>query len=306
MAEQRPSFRSQMPSPLPPPRFEWPPRNARNDSSKKTLWIILGVAGGGVALLALAITVILVIAIPAASRRSANNRALNEINQQAEQMRQAALRDLESDGTFMDGSGQLDGFLKSVEETSQKLSGPERAGANAAMAVLRSMQDAVRQYETAFNEFMSSSGIAPNGLSSVEAIDKRIAIAQNLKQANGRLTDIIRGMPERFRSELLRSGAAVRDLDAAVAGFKDGARLDLLLRIRDEDVIVCDSAIALLGLLKTEWGGWDVSDDGLSIEFYNESVVPRYNQLIADLDAAAERQMSLQRQMLTQPAPRGH
>ena len=284
---------------LPPaPRVDWPPRaHARKQSSKTGLIIAIG--GGGLVLAAGLVTVLAIVIGGAVSRHAEQRAALRDLEGQSEQMRASALQQLDSENGLQIDSAGYERYMQNAEKTADKLGGPEGAALRSGLNVVRDFQQEAVAYQALIQRIMTEGSVDPSGITSQSIIDQRLKLVRQADAANQKLTQSIRTLAQRYRTELLKSNVDAKSADASVRGFEAGAKINLLLEIREEDRKVYACMTKIFELLKREWSRWNYDRASQMVRFNNDKALQDYNQLISELQQAAEHQTSLQRQYLT-------
>lgn len=284
--------------PLQAPVVQWPPPRVRK-KLHINYWLILGIGAG---VLALAVVGVLMVVIIGAVGKSyaahQNNRAaMDRMNQQADALASKALDQSQGD-EFQPISGDYAAFADEMDKNAAQMTGKDAIIARASARTLRGMLEHLASYEKALQSLIAAGSIDPQTIKSAPAIDKRLQMVHDFRIASDKIAEAARALPDRFESELTKSNLSAETIRVAIAGFRTTANIDLGLQIRAEDTVICEDMKAILTILKKGWGRWDWDQQQQAIIFENESSLTKYNHHVGDLQAAAERQAALQRQLL--------
>jgi hypothetical protein len=180
------------------------------------------------------------------------------------------------------------------------LSGTEGKVGRASVALLRSLQPEIASYTAAMARLTDAGGLDPSTWRSKADIDAFMSATRQARQASVRVDQVYRDLPQRFASELRAQGVSDQDIRKAQAGFIAAATLDLTLQALAEDLIVCDRMTDAATLLKREWGRWRVNRDTGEVTFDSTATMKKYNAIVDEVLAAADRQMAVQQRSFTQ------
>jgi hypothetical protein len=123
------------------------------------------------------------------------------------------------------------------------------------------------------------------------------------KAANAELRKVMAGREAAFKAELERAGASGAAEEQALTGFRKGQgnKLELVLKIRDDEDQMETKALELLDLLDAQWGHWHaVAGEGIGFDDPVERA--NYNEHIKAVQAIAAEQAEYQKQVATEMA----
>lgn len=231
-----------------------------------------------------------------AKEREAGRALLQDMEASHERLRQS---------TQQNGGIELtDETIETVEQMADQLQ--SRAGdlgkTDAAMAramsdLFRSLSGPLSEYKQAMDAFEASGGVDAAGIASPDQLDSRLAIIDRFEIANEKLDAIYKLAPERLRDSLTNGGLSARAVDQAVSGFESTAGLDLVTAVRETDRQIIASARGILGVLKSEWGRWELTEQG-DLIFESDAALTTYNAHHVKLVEAVAEQERLQQQVI--------
>ncbi|MCI0365050.1 MAG: hypothetical protein L0219_14325 [Phycisphaerales bacterium] len=261
------------------------------------VWIGSGVVG------ATAVIVGAVFAITALSSTVSEgvkqHAAMSEIREHAQEVRQQARVQLDSNG-FGPNAGLMSQYLNKLERSAQKLSGDQATALKAGISVLREIEAPAHAYEKSTQAFVTAGHLEPATLNSPKAIEDRIALAKKAQADGLAVGKLVMALPARFESELKGQNLSSPVIQRELAQLRKGG-LDVLIEIWREDQKLFQSMISALGVMKDYWGYWKFDAAAQGIWFESEPAMQLYSRYMDDVRAAAERQEAAQRRLLMSP-----
>jgi hypothetical protein len=229
-------------------------------------------------------------------RKAKNAAALTRFQQDADARSRRTLEELQSDDGVEPSLQDAEERTASLEELADAITGEEKLIAKASAAISRELADRMRPYTVAYESLMNSGSIDPTNITSIEDIDRRLALANELVEANDDVLASIPKMPARFEALLLEYGYPKTKAPAIVNRFRAESKLPILIGIRTADGELFECSGGILRLLKETWGHWEVEPETGALLFESDEVIDRYNDLLERLQAAAKREGDLQKQ----------
>ena len=300
---------------LPPaPRTNWPPASsrgswpppgiapsaqvARTGLAGWPLWVWLAI-GGGVVAITLVIVVIVMIG-GAVNTRIANNQAMEDVERTADEFIDAQYQRLLSDAPMSADADEFNSYVTQIEGKLSNMTGDTGKVGRATVAILKSLQPEIASYTAAMTRLSQSAGLDPSAWKSKADIDAFMTATRKAREASLRVEQVYRDLPQRFATELQAQGVADKNIRQAQSGFTAAAALDLTLQALDEDLILCDRMTEAATLLKREWGRWRVDRATGEVTFDSTTTMNKYNTLVDEVLAAADRQMAVQQRAFNQ------
>jgi len=188
---------------------------------------------------------------------------------------------------------------RSMEFAAEQLSGEQAILARSELAAMSSLQALMARNAETYSKFIKLGAIGPATMNTQQAVQERSEIASSLIEINNELSDAFKNAPKRFEKALRKEGLAPGKIPKAVAGFIQGSQLEVLLQMYEAQDDMLEAVIHITQILDREWGRWHVTDDGVGIYFDDSDVGPKYNEFIAQINAALARVSELSRKIKT-------
>lgn len=145
-------------------------------------------------------------------------------------------------------------------------------------------------YSNQAQALVKDGGLSPATLHSLDEIETRLAAMRELAAANASLGDYLLGMTQRTIDAFKAEGFSERAARQEASRFMAAWPMDVLVQIRDSEAQSCAGFIALLELLRDEWGRWEYDQAQDMTLFETDEAVERFNLIHAQLEEAAAQQ----------------
>lgn len=192
-------------------------------------------------------------------------------------------------------SKRFDENLDRIDRVSAQSSGTQAKVMEAMGQVMRRLQKPLARYNEAADLFMNAGGIDPATLTDAETIAKRLEMADEFDLANDALTATYADLERDMRARLKAMSMSDKEADFLIGKWRQGARPDLMARVRESDRVIAEKSRKMLSILKDNFGRWSYSDD--TILFDDDAVLEQYNACAIELDNAAVEQEQAQREI---------
>lgn len=218
----------------------------------------------------------------------------------------------ESDGTTRDaspigkvsdndsaapGRDEVDRLADDFEETAASVEGDDAAIFSAAGAMLRSFQESQTRYSAAAKRVNDAGWGAATRLGSLAAIDRRMEMIRSLAKENESFAALMREIPKQFRERLTKAGVAGPKIGLALVRHVPQKKTELVLKIREQDRLLCDAWLDALQLLRDQWGRWRLDAEAGTVRFESDSAAGAHAALMDRIRAIQERQIQLQKKL---------
>jgi len=222
-------------------------------------------------------------------QQAADQAAADEFAKLAQTNKERVAEQIESgDGSVPESTDSIDEYVELVEKASENVSPELAAQLKSQAAILKEFKELADPYLAANNKFMELGGIDAATLASIEDIDNRIAMIDELAAIN-EVIDV-----------------RYRELFMQITGSDtpEGARqLAMIKEIRQTDREAYPHMKQCLQIVKEHWETSGNANDGL---FYFGADVPsediaQYNQHLKAIEAIGVKQQQIQRDYYNVP-----
>lgn len=227
--------------------------------------------------------------------RQVLQRGAAETEQRMADMRQQ----LERDGYVEFDRAAAERTIDSIEKQANDSVGTQALFGRCVAALTREMAEKAEAYQEVVGQFDHSGGLSVAGMSSREQLSERVTLARQMAQSGRDFETFVKDIPDNLRRRLTQAGLDTSKVEQSVAGYSDGAMMDVVLKVRAEAARVAEASVAMLELLDVEWGAWHHSDTEDAVHFESADAAETYEQLLAQITEAGERMIDLQRQALS-------
>ena len=190
---------------------------------------------------------------------------------------------------------QFDQSMQNLEQLSNESRGQQARVFTILSEVMKRLEQPFLSYSDSVNQLFDAGSIDPATLGSPEAIVERLRMVEDFAAANERLAIVYASLEADLRTKLRADKLDDDMIDFIVRNWKQGARPDLIAKIRQTDR---DLAVSLRGILNTlaeAEGQWSLGGELVVIEddTLREQYTTHYDRMIE----ASELQEDLQRQV---------
>jgi hypothetical protein len=198
--------------------------------------------------------------------------------------------------------GEVD--LKKLERANRqmvastaKLSGDPKLIANANAAVTDRALLMAKSFQAALKPLVDMNIFSSASVNNREVLQERRKLVEAFIASARDYKDFQAGIEKMYREELQRQGVKPASMDQAVAGFRRGidTQNPLIIGMREADVQMGGAMLAFIDLLDSRWGKWSYNKKEDTVTFESDADLAVYHKALADYEAAAERQVALQR-----------
>lgn len=235
------------------------------------------------------------------ARENAKRRRYEEqIREHASRADARAREQIRTAGIVDHDPEQTRAMVGTLDDAARQLSGPAAGIARACAQVLREIEAERAKLDEALERFLSAGGFDPVTLATPDAISARLMLLSRLEAATDEFHEFFLASPQRLRELLAEQEVPKAMIEREVAGFVQGARMDLVKAVRVQEKRVQAAGRVQLEILRSYYGYWQPSIDrggGASVEFdpsVPASVITRFNRQARELTDAARRQAELQ------------
>jgi len=222
-------------------------------------------------------------------QKAADQVAADEFAEFSKQNTERIAEHIEAEGSYLpDSTDSIDQYVELVERTSDEVSPELAAQLKSQAEVLKEIQGLIDPYLELNNKLQLLGGMDAATLASVEDLDNRISIIQQLAIMNDQIDS---RYPELF---MQITGSDSPEGDRQLAMAKE---------IRQADRDAYPHMMQSLQIVRKYWDTSGNADDGL-FYFGNdvpEDVILRYNQHLSAVEAIGERQLEIQKKYYTEP-----
>jgi len=188
--------------------------------------------------------------------------------------------------------------IKAALDTARRSSGSQAEALKASAQVMVNLRSTVSEYQEAADRLSSANILDAGTIGKREDLASRLAVISKFREANARFQEGLKDFPAAVASRIQsvsvdRRRAVADDIAAAMS-------LALIAKIREEDAAFSDHSSAMLTILDKEWGKWKYEGDPPDLVFDDDDTMNKYNEQLARLQAAAERQEDHQKQLISQ------
>lgn len=191
------------------------------------------------------------------ARRSESTRQFAEARkQQAEAVRSGDTEKLAASG---------ERTAKAIEASAKDASLKEREVAIAMSKFARELNELAVAQNKGFDAFNRAGGIDPTNIKTQEELNARIALLETARSHVEKYAAAFDGARKELGNRLAASGASERIMHEVLTGFEAAsAARDKQRELNVSNVEFCDLARAMFASLKTHWGKWSATEQGLA------------------------------------------
>ncbi len=172
----------------------------------------------------------------------------------------------------------------------------QRITGEVATAFMDRIQEAALAHGEAVDQLMARSPLGPSWINSPEDLEDARRRTLAFRECNEVLALVINTDVAEFQREFERRG--ISDPSYArefVRGMRSRADYQPLLELRETDRRLADLLLDACDLLESHWSDWQYDLDHDSVVFSKDEPLHRWNQIIMEVQAVADRQSALQR-----------
>jgi hypothetical protein len=204
--------------------------------------------------------------------------------------------------TNIDFNG-LNRLQNDMEKGSQNLTGDGAATAKAVANYLAHIQRNLSNYQAALLDLGRAKVLSTSNLTDVAQIAERREAVKNFLTASESLNYLTTNAENEIRSDMLASKVSQTNTDRFISQFDVtyGVRRDIDVQVRACDEEMGHSMLTVLDLLEKRWGYWRYDAVNRKLRFDDQADLEVYSQEINNIRAAAEKQVSLQGDLVNLP-----
>ncbi|MEO1236078.1 MAG: hypothetical protein AAFX76_04750 [Planctomycetota bacterium] len=195
--------------------------------------------------------------------------------------------------------------LDRLDRFAGRMRGDDKQMFEAAADAMRTLEAPIKDYFTALETLAAAGGIDPVTLPNRKTIRHRMLKLDAVAEAGVAMGRAVEHAEPYLRARLAECGVEGPEAEAFLEGWKQGANLDLVRRIRETDVRLVAAMRGLLQTLHDGVGHWVVDRHG-EVMFDDGDLLARYNTYFLAMESAARDQIQAQRLLAfrTQASPR--
>ncbi len=160
------------------------------------------------------------------------------------------------------------------------------------------LRDRMHDYENLMRALAKSGSLSPRTLTSVDAIDKRIALFKKFGKANDALDLELQNYSKRLNANLIKAGVSQQARRTIVREVRAKGGTGVSVGIRETDRKFVEIGVNLLQFLKANFDHWHYDPQTGKIMFQGHQLVLQYRQYISQIQATLRKQKQLQKQIL--------
>ena len=218
---------------------------------------------------------------------------VSEVNERRADWKKDVAEQLQSKGVYEVDLAKAEKAMDAVKGKTQKLDGKAKVMGEAIFSVNDQMLVLAKVYEAARKQFVDSGGTDASSIRTIDQLDAREKVIKDFGQANEGLLKFLQGIDSYLNNALVNVEVTPQQRSDAIQDYKKGASLEVLLAIRELDQEVANDSLAVMNLLRKEWGKWKVH--GNAVLFDRGSAATEFNSILGRITAAGEKQVDLQR-----------
>ncbi len=218
---------------------------------------------------------------------------VSEVNARRADWKKDVAEQLQSNGVYRVDLVKAERTLDAVKQKAQKLDGKAKEMGEALFSVNDQMLILAKRYESARMRYVQSGGTDASTIRNLEQLESREAVIKDFGQANEGLLKFLHGIDAHLNAALDKVELTSQQRGQAIQNYKKGASLEVVLAIRELDQEVANDSLAVMNLLRTEWGKWKVQ--GNAVVFDRSSAATEFNSILGRIAAAGKKQAELQR-----------
>lgn len=185
--------------------------------------------------------------------------------------------------------------VQKMETLGKEMKGPEKIVMEVGAQFAREGQEAAGEADKAAGAWLDAGGNDVDASTTLEVLNKRIALLEEAEKWSDRTKDYLEQMPERFDEALKARGLSDKERREAVAGMVHGAGpvRGVAARFRACQSRVFAKSREVTTMLRDNFGKWSVKGDQLTFDGAPEGTAAKYNQLQDELVKEAQNEAAI-------------
>jgi hypothetical protein len=195
----------------------------------------------------------------------------------------------------------FDRLQTQFSNASQTLSGDDAIIVKAMQAYTSRMQTALQHYQVSLKKLTDAKVLSHLDLSDKKELADRREVVKQFMAVNGELKGVITNSEKGIEDDLVRLQLPPDKVRQFMLGYHSkGAPINALTsQIRDCDDQLGQAMLAALDMLDARWGEWHYDSSVNQIRFDDSAVGDAYREQVAAIQAAAQKQIGLQKKMVS-------
>jgi hypothetical protein len=218
---------------------------------------------------------------------------VSEVNERRADWKKDVAEQLESKGVYEVDLAKAERAMDAVKQKTRKLDGKAKDMGKALFSVNDQMLVLAKRYEAARKEYVESGGTDASTIRTLGQLEAREKVIRDFGVANDALLKFLQSIDTHLSAALANMELTAYQRTEAIQNYKKGASLEVLVAIRELDQQVANDSLAVVSLLRKEWGKWRVQ--GNDVLFDRGSAANEFNSVLGRITAAGEKQVELQR-----------
>lgn len=208
-------------------------------------------------------------------------------------------KDFQKSGGTNSGQQHLERLQAEYQKASANLSGYDKLAFEAGAAYTARLQAEVKKYEQTVEAMRTAEVLAPVSNTTREQLAQNRQIVQRFVAANHSLSNFIFHSALHFQEEMKTRKIPEQVIEQNLKGFNQTSarQKPVIQQIRATDARIGQATLSLLDLLDTHLGRWKTDLQTGQIILPDETTVRKYQELLAEIDTAAEEQGKLQERL---------
>lgn len=208
-------------------------------------------------------------------------------------------KDFQESGGTNSGQQHLERLQAEYQKASANLSGYEKLTFEAGAAYTAKLQSELKQYEQTAEEMKAAEVLAPATNSTREQLAQNRKIVQRFVAANDSFSNFVANASLHFQAEMQARKIPEKIIELNLKGFNQTSarQRPVIQQIRATDARIGQATLSLLELLDTHFGRWRKDLQTGQLILPDEATVQKYQELLAEIDTAAEEQGKLQERL---------
>jgi hypothetical protein len=188
---------------------------------------------------------------------------------------------------------KIDSELQKLQNMSQGAGSQNQKLINLAVGMMKEVV-ARRKACVAAEQPVLELGMGPSKLTSVDEIDRRRTAVQTAQQSVHDFVVYVQNLDVTTHDSFVANGISSADADAYVKGLEASGKIRELKNYWGQEDTICGDLLAILDLLKKNWGNWHSEDE--NVAFGDKSVLADYRALVEKLQSDTAAQKAAQAQ----------
>lgn len=232
---------------------------------------------------------------PSSSQVKQDKAVFDRLSQQNATSAQSALEKYEK-GELANATEQAERTAKSLEDASSQTTDEALKALMALMAnIAREIGSAVQPYSASVKKLVDAGGINASTFDTVEAINARIAVLDEMEQVNNTAEQTLRKIVEGFGARVESTGLNKKERENAESGFRQAMGVQIRLRTNQRALIA--EMKNFLVLLHDNWDDWGFEENDPVIRFSDEDTLAKHNALAEKIQALSSQEQALMREI---------